>query len=265
MSDPTNEPVLLEDVLEPGIVRLTLNRPKAANSLSHELVAALHEGFERLGRDPAVRVIVLAGAGKNFCAGHDLTESIAAAKDPASKRAANIAASAMIMTMRRCPKPIVARIHGVATAAGCQLAASCDLVFAAADARFATPGVNIGLWCLAPQVAVSRSISPKHAMQMLLTGKMIDADTAVRFGLANEAVTPEGLDDLILEIAREIASKSSHAVAMGKDSFYRQLDMEEADAYALVDELIYRAIQSEDAQEGIAAFLDKRQPVWKDR
>lgn len=260
-----NEPVLLHETLEDGIVRVTLNRPKAANSLSHELVHELHAAFEAYAADDAVRVIILAGASKHFCAGHDLSESIVAAKDPASKRKANIAASEMIMSINRCPKPVIARIQGVATAAGCQLAASCDLVFASTAAKFATPGVNIGLWCLAPQVAVSRSIAPKHAMQMLLTGKMIDAEQAVRFGLANEAVDPETLDDRILEIAREIAGKSSHAVAMGKESFYRQLEMDVPEAYAMVDELIYRAIQTEDAQEGISAFLEKRNPEWKGR
>jgi len=260
-----NEPVLLHETLEDGIVRVTLNRPKAANSLSHELVHELHAAFEAYAADDAVRVIILAGAGKHFCAEHDLSESIVAAKDPASKRKANIAASEMIMSINRCPKPVIARIQGVATAAGCQLAASCDLVFASTAAKFATPGVNIGLWCLAPQVAVSRTIAPKHAMQMLLTGKMIDAEQAVRFGLANEAVDPETLDDRILEIAREIASKSSHAVAMGKESFYRQLEMDVPEAYAMVDELIYRAIQTEDAQEGISAFLEKRNPEWKGR
>ncbi|MDA0369159.1 MAG: enoyl-CoA hydratase [Proteobacteria bacterium] len=260
-----NEPVLLRDTLEDGIVRLTLNRPKAANSLSHDLVHSLHAAFLDLANDETVRVVILAGAGKNFCAGHDLTESIAAAKDPASKREANIAASAMIMAINRCPKPVIARIQGVATAAGCQLAASCDLVFATTEARFATPGVNIGLWCLAPQVAVSRAIAPKHAMQMLLTGKMIDAATAVRFGLVNEAVAPDALDARLLEIAREIASKSAPAVAMGKESFYRQLEMDVPGAYAMVDELIYRAIQTDDAQEGISAFLEKRKPVWKGR
>lgn len=260
-----NELVLLHETLEDGIVRVTLNRPKAANSLSHELVHELHAAFEVYAADDTVRVIVLAGAGKHFCAGHDLSESIVAAKDPTSKRNANIAASEMIMSINRCPKPVIARIQGVATAAGCQLAASCDLVFASTTAKFATPGVNIGLWCLAPQVAVSRTIAPKHAMQMLLTGKMIDAEQAVRFGLANEAIEAEVLDDRILEIAREIAGKSSLAVAMGKESFYRQLEMDVPEAYAMVDELIYRAIQTEDAQEGISAFLEKRDPKWKGR
>ena len=260
-----NEPVLLHQTLEDGIVRVTLNRPKAANSLSHELVHELHAAFEIYAADDTVRVIVLAGAGKHFCAGHDLSESIVAAKDPARKREANIAASEMIMSINRCPKPVIARIQGVATAAGCQLAASCDLVFASTTAKFATPGVNIGLWCLAPQVAVSRTIAPKHAMQMLLTGKMIGAEQAVRFGLANEAIDAEVLDDRILEISREIAGKSSHAVAMGKESFYRQLEMDVPEAYAMVDELIYRAIQTEDAQEGISAFLEKRDPKWKGR
>ena len=162
-----NEPVLLHETLEDGIVRITLNRPKAANSLSHELVHELHTTFEMFAADDTVRVIILAGAGKHFCAGHDLSESIIASKDPTRKREANIAASEMIMSINRCPKPVIARIQGVATAAGCQLAASCDLVFASTAAKFATPGVNIGLWCLAPQVAVSRTIAPKHAMQML--------------------------------------------------------------------------------------------------
>ncbi len=248
-----------------GIATLTLNRPKSGNSLSHELVRALQAAWHEIDGDTSVRVVVLAASGRLFCTGHDLNESIAAMADPATKLAGNRECSKMMQSMLMLSKPIIAKVHGVATAAGCQLMATCDLALASTDARFATPGVNIGLWCLSPQVAISRTIAPKHAMQMLLTGKLYDAETALRFGLINEAVPPEALDARALELAAEIATKSPHSVAMGKRSFYRQLTMPLDQAYEYVDEVIVRAIQSEDAKEGISAFLEKRKPEWKGR
>ena len=248
-----------------GIATLTLNRPESGNSLSHELVCALQAAWDEIDTDASVRVVVLAASGRLFCTGHDLTESIAAMADPPSKLAANRECSKMMQSMLKLSKPIIAKVHGVATAAGCQLMATCDLALASTEARFATPGVNIGLWCLSPQVAISRSIAPKHAMQMLLTGKLYDADTALRFGLINEAVAPAELDARVDELAAEIISKSPHAIAMGKRSFYRQLTMPLDEAYEYVDEVIVRAIQSEDAKEGISAFLEKRKPEWKGR
>jgi enoyl-CoA hydratase/carnithine racemase len=266
MADLLNsaEAVLLREDRD-GIVTLTLNRPKSGNSLSHELVHALHDAWDEIDRDDSVRVVVLAASGRLYCTGHDLNESIAAMEDLPSKLAANRACSRMLMRMREIGKPIIAKVHGVATAAGCQLMASCDLAIAADTARCATPGVNIGLWCLSPQVAVSRAIAPKHAMEMLLTGKLYDAEAALRFGLINEAVAPEELDARVAELAAVIASKSPHSIAMGKRSFYRQLTMPLDEAYEYVDEVIVRAIQSEDAKEGISAFLEKRDPVWKGR
>jgi enoyl-CoA hydratase/carnithine racemase len=256
--------ILLREDKE-GIATLTLNRPNSGNSLSHELVQALQSAWDEIDGDESVRVVVLAASGRFFCTGHDLNESIAAMEDPPSKLAANRECSKMMQSMLRLSKPIIAKVHGVATAAGCQLMATCDLALASTEARFATPGVNIGLWCLSPQVAISRNIAPKHAMQMLLTGKLQDAETALRFGLINEAVAPDALDARVTELALEIASKSAHSLAMGKRSFYRQLTMPLDQAYEYVDEVIVRAIQSEDAKEGISAFLDKRKPEWTGR
>ncbi len=258
------EPILLRHDKN-GIATLTLNRPKSGNSLSHGLVRALQAAWDEIDGDASVRVVVLAASGRLFCTGHDLNESIAAMADPPAKLAANRECSHMMQSMLKLSQPIIAKVHGVATAAGCQLRATCDLALASTEARFATPGVNIGLWCLSPQVAVSRTIAPKHAMQMLLTGELQDADTALRFGLINEAVAPEELDARVDELAAEIASKSPHSVAIGKRSFYRQLTMPLDEAYEYVDEVIVRAIQSEDAKEGISAFLEKRKPEWKGR
>tara|TARA_Y100000588_G_scaffold395051_1_gene519429 strand:- start:7835 stop:8641 length:807 start_codon:yes stop_codon:yes gene_type:complete len=256
------EAVLLREDQE-GIATLTLNRPKSGNSLSHELVRAMQRALDEIDGDKSIRVVVIAGSGQLFCTGHDLNESIAAMEDPSTKLAANRACSRMMQSMLKLSKPIIAKVHGVATAAGCQLLATCDLAVASSEARFATPGVNIGLWCLSPQVALSRTIAPKHAMEMLLTGKLQDADTAFRFGLINEVVSPEKLDDRVAELTAVISSKSHHSIAMGKRSFYRQLTMPLDEAYEYVDEVIVRAIQSEDAKEGISAFLEKRNPVWK--
>ena len=257
------EVLLRED--KDGIATLTLNRPKSGNSLSHELVGALQAAWDEIDRDKSVRVVVLAASGRLFCTGHDLNESIDAMENPPEKLTANRQCSKMMQSMLMLSKPIIAKVHGVATAAGCQLMATCDLAVASTEARFATPGVNIGLWCLSPQVAISRTIAPKHAMQMLLTGKLQGADTALRFGLINEAVAPDALDARVTELALEIASKSPHSLAMGKRSFYRQLTMPLDEAYEYVDEVIVRAIQSEDAKEGISAFLDKREPKWTGR
>jgi len=257
-------PVLLREDVD-GISTLTLNRPGSGNSLSHALVDALDEELGRIGNDPAVRVVVLAAAGRLFCTGHDLNESIAAMEAPADKLAANRRASALMKRMRELPKPIIAKVHAIATAAGCQLVASCDLAVAASDARFATPGVNIGLWCFAPQVALSRAVHPRHALQMLMTGKPVDAETAFRFGLVTEVVEPEALDVRVRELALEIASKSPVSLALGKKSFYQQLEMPMDEAYEYVDNLTAEAIQTEDAREGISAFLDKRKPVWRGR
>jgi len=258
-----NEPVLLRDDVD-GITTLTLNRPKSGNSLSHGLVDALHQSFDAIAGDQSVRVVVLTASGRLFCTGHDLQETLAT-DDADEKRASNIRCSYMLEAMLNLPQPVIAKVQGTATAAGSELVASCDLAIAADSARFATPGVNIGLWCLSPQVAVSRAIAPKHAMQMLLTGDLIDSETALRFGLINQAVPADELDTAVDKLARQIASKSPYTVAMGKRSFYRQLELNRREAYDHVNELMVRAFNSQDSKEGIAAFLEKRPAVWKGR
>ena len=257
------EDILLRDD-QSGVTTLTLNRPKSGNSLSHELVNELQKTFQAITKDRNVRVVILTANGNLFCTGHDLNESLNT-KEAEEKRAANIICASMLQTMLDLPQPIIAKIRGVATAAGCELVATCDLAIASESSKFATPGVNIGLWCLSPQVAVSRTIAPKHAMQMLLSGKLITADTAARFGLINEAVPDKALDTRIDELTHDIASKSPYTVAMGKESFYRQLEMNRRDAYNYVNELMIRAFNSKDAKEGISAFLEKRNPKWKGR
>lgn len=257
------EPVLLRDDAD-GIATLTLNRPASGNSLSHRLVHDLQAEFDRIADDETVRVVVIAASGRLFCTGHDLNESLATESGEA-KRASNLVCNRMMQSIVESPKPVIAKVRGTATAAGCELVASCDLAIASTEARFATPGVNIGLWCLTPQVALSRAVGRKHAMQMLLTGKLIDAETAMRFGLINEAVPPEALDQTVAGLATVIAGKSPFAVALGKRSFYRQYDMDRAQAYDYVADQMVRAFQAEDTREGIAAFLEKRPPVWKGR
>ncbi len=257
------EPVLLRDDAD-GIATLTLNRPASGNSLSHGLVHDLQAEFDRIAEDDTVRVVVITASGRLFCTGHDLKESLAT-NSGEEKRAANLVCNRMMQSIVDSPKPVIAKVQGTATAAGCELVASCDLAIASTEAKFATPGVNIGLWCLTPQVALSRAVSRKHAMQMLLTGKLMDAETAARFGLINEAVPPAALDATVTELATVIASKSPFAVALGKRSFYRQYEMDRAQAYDYVADQMVRAFQAEDAREGIAAFLEKRPPVWRGR
>ena len=256
-------PFLLEEN-DRGILRLTLNRPDARNALSVVLMSALLEALAGAEKDAQTRVVVIAGAGPAFCAGHDLRELRA---DPRRETYERVFAqcSELMLAIVRLPKPVIAEIHGVATAAGCQLVATCDLAVAAADARFATPGVNIGLFCSTPMVALTRAVAPKHAMEMLLTGDMIDAEEAMRIGLINRSVPPAELTEATMALARKVASKSIQTLKTGKGAFYRQIDMDLKHAYDYAAHIMAENMQALDAEEGIDAFLAKRPPVWHDR
>ena len=257
-----NEPVLLE-ARDQGVLRLTLNRPAARNALSVRLMAGLADALERAARDPACRVVVIAGAGPAFCAGHDLRELRSDNSREAYERVF-AQCSALMLQIVQLPKPVIAEVHGIATAAGCQLVATCDLAVAAADARFATPGVNIGLFCSTPMVALTRAVGRKAAMEMLLTGDFVDAAAARAMGLVNRVVPPEGLGAATLDLARRIAAKSAFTVAIGKAAFYAQAELGLADAYRYAAEVMTRNMLARDAAEGIDAFIAKRKPVWKD-
>ena len=215
-----------------------------------------------IAADFSARVVIFAGAGPAFCAGHDLKEMRARDYDPAYVEKLFALCAEVMQAIVALPKPVIARVHGVATAAGAQLVASADLALAAEDARFATPGVQIGLFCSTPMVALSRAIARKHAMQMLLTGDLIDAGTALRFGLVNDVVPAAELEARTLALARKIASKSSLTVAIGKRAFYRQAELPLAEAYAYASEVMAENLKARDSREGIGAFLDKRPPCW---
>ena len=247
-----------------GVLRLTLNRPEARNALSIELMTALVEALGRAGDDPQSRVVVIAGAGPAFCAGHDLRELRQDARRETYQRIFALC-SELMLAIVRLPKPVIAEVHGVATAAGCQLVATCDLAVAAEEARFATPGVNIGLFCSTPMVALSRAVGRKAAMEMLLTGELIDATTARSLGLVNRVVPREGLREAVDGLARQIAGKSALIVKIGKEAFYRQAELDLAAAYPYAAEVMTTNMLAEDAGEGIDAFLAKRAPVWRDR
>jgi len=244
-----------------GVVWLTLNRPQARNALSLALMEALDGELARIAEDPGVKVVVLAGAGPAFCAGHDLRE-LRARPDRAVYEQTFAACSRLMLRIVRLPKPVIARVHGVATAAGCQLVATCDLAVAADTARFATPGVNIGLFCSTPMVALTRAVGRKPAMEMLLTGDLIDAARAREIGLVNRVVPESELDGAVAELAGRIAAKSPLTLAIGKEAFYRQAEMGLDDAYAFASEVMTRNMLARDAAEGIDAFLTKRPPVW---
>jgi enoyl-CoA hydratase/carnithine racemase len=255
------EASLLQRVDRDGVATLLLNRPDAYNALSIALMTTLQAELERLRDDTSVRVVVIAGAGKGFCAGHDLREM------RANPRRAFYAetferCSQLMLSIVRLPKPVIARVHGVAAAAGCQLVASCDLALAAASARFATSGVNIGLFCSTPMVALTRAVGRKQAMHMLLTGDMVDAAAARGYGLVNEVVADDRLAEAADELARRIASKSPLTLAIGKEAFHRQAEMDLAGAYAYTADVMTRNMLTEDAANGIDAFLGKRAPVW---
>ena len=255
--------VLLQERAD-GVLRLTLNRPQARNALSVELMMTLVDTLQRAASEPAARVVVITGAGPAFCAGHDLREL---REDPRRETYQRVFAlcSELMLTIVGLPKPVIAEVHGVATAAGCQLVATCDLAVAAEEARFATPGVNIGLFCSTPMVALSRAVGRKAAMDMLLTGELIDAATARSLGLVNRVVPREGLRDAVDALACKIAGKSALTVKIGKEAFYRQAELDLAAAYRYAAEVMTTNMLAEDAGEGIDAFLAKRPPVWQDR
>ena len=256
------EPLLLRDDAG-GICRVTLNRPAQRNALSRALMAALQRELEAIATDRSVRVVVIAGAGKAFCAGHDLRE-LHENTSPDFYAALFAQCGRLMLRIVNLPQPVIARVHGTATAAGCQLVASCDLAVAADVARFATPGVNIGLFCSTPMVALSRNVAPKHAMHMLLTGEPISAEHAARIGLVNEVVAEAALDEAVNRLAALIASKSTRTLTIGKQAFYRQLEMPLVDAYNYAGGVMARNMVAEDAREGIEAFLLKRAPRWRD-
>tara|TARA_R110002073_G_scaffold183836_4_gene342110 strand:- start:376 stop:1191 length:816 start_codon:yes stop_codon:yes gene_type:complete len=263
----SDDVLLREDAT--GVTTLTLNRPRQRNSLSEALMAALTEEMNAVAEDPSVRVVVLAANGPVFSAGHDLKELTAARQKEDRGRTyyqdIMKRCSTMMLSILQNPKPVIAKVHGTATAAGCQLVATCDLAIAADDAHFATPGVNIGLFCSTPMVALSRNVDRKHAMEMLLSGDMVDAAHAAEIGLINRAVAADLLDKEVSDLAIKIASKSSMTVSIGKRAFYDQLELGISDAYAYTSEVMVKNMLTHDAEEGVNAFIEKRDPTWEDR
>jgi enoyl-CoA hydratase/carnithine racemase len=263
-TDPiTPEPVLLRSD-DDGIVTLTLNRPAQYNALSEELLISLQRELDRIAQDEAIRVVIIGADGKAFCAGHDLKE-MRASEDRAVHQALFDTCGRMMISINRLPQPVIARVNGIATAAGCQLIANCDLAVAAEDSRFAVSGINVGLFCSTPAVPLSRNLLRKQAMQMLLTGDFISAKEAKTYGLVNEVVPAAELDSATHALAAKIAAKSAHSIRLGKDMFYKQLPMDLADAYAYASERMACNMDSHDAREGIDAFIQKRKPEWKNK
>jgi enoyl-CoA hydratase/carnithine racemase len=242
-----------------GIVTLTLNRPQQYNALSGVVLTALQEALDAAAADESVRVVIVAGAGKAFCAGHDLKE-MRAREDRAFHEALFRQCGRMMLTIHHMPQPVIARVNGIATAAGCQLVAACDLAVASSDARFAVSGINVGLFCSTPAVPLSRNMQRKQAMQMLLTGDFIDADTARQHGLVNRVVPADQLESATAELARKIEAKAPGSIRLGKKMFYEQLAMPLADAYAFAAERMACNMDSAEARDGIDAFIHKRKP-----
>jgi len=260
----TEEPYVLRDDAA-GVATLTLNRAKSCNSLGLPMLTALKAALDAVAADDAARVVVIGGAGRSFCAGHDLREMREKDFDRVYAHDLFSLCGDVMQAIVRMKKPVIARVHGVATAAGCQLVASCDMAIAAEGSRFATPGVNIGLFCSTPMVALTRAVAPKHALQLLLTGEMIDASTALRIGLINEVVPETALDERIESLTRKLTEKSPLTLGMGKAAFQAQRDLPLAEAYAYTVGVMTENLQAEDAHEGISAFLEKRPPVWTGR
>ena len=264
----TTEPSLVRENIG-SIAVLTLNRPQARNTLSEVMLAALREELASLAGDKRVRAVVLAANGPAFSAGHDLKELSAHRTDADGGRSYTRgimeSCSAMMLAILRLPQPVIAAVEATATAAGCQLVATCDLAVASTTAKFCTPGVQIGLFCSTPMVALSRNVARKHALEMLLTGDMISAEDAYRMGLVNRVVEPGKAREEALKLARKIAATSAAAVKFGKEAFYRQLEMGVADAYDHATEVMVQNMMARDAEEGISAFVEKRAPTWEDR
>jgi len=266
---PAPPPPVLQRELLGNIAVLTLNRPDARNSLSEALISELHAALTAIHDDPQVRAVVIAANGPAFSAGHDMKELTARRADADRGRAyfAQImnACSAMMQAIVQLPKPVVAAVQGVATAAGCQIVASCDLAVASEAATFATPGVDIGLFCSTPMVALSRNVPRKQAMEMLLTGEPVSATTARDIGLVNRVVAAGTERDAAIALARKVALKSAYTVKLGKAAFYRQAEMSLAEAYRYAAEVMTENMMARDAEEGIGAFIEKREPKWQDK
>ena len=263
-----SESILLQEQDDEGILRLTLNDTARRNALSDSMLAHLRRALDDAASDESVRVIVLAANGSAFCAGHDLKEMTRARQAPDRGRAyfAELmgTCSGVMQAIVNNPRPVIAEVAGVATAAGCQLVASCDLAYASPAAHFGTPGVHIGLFCSTPMVALSRNVENKFAMEMLLTGDLVEAERAAAIGLVNRVVPEAELTEYTTGIARKIASKSSMTLATGKKAFYQQREMPLADAYEFASNVMVENMLKRDAEEGIGAFIEKRAPQWTD-
>jgi len=254
-------PVLLREDRD-SVATLTMNRPQQMNLLTSGMLSALQAAFDSIAQDSNVRVVILAGAGKGFCAGHDLKEIRALGELPKIEALFN-QCSRMMQTISRLPQPVIARVQGAAAAAGCQLVAQCDLAVASEAAKFATPGVSWGFFCSTPGVSVGRNLQRKHAMEMLLTGDLVDAKKALEWGLVNRVVAAADLDAETEKLARHIAAKPPATIAAGKRAFYQQMDLGVEKAYALASGVISASFAHEEGKEGMQAFIEKRPPNWK--
>jgi enoyl-CoA hydratase/carnithine racemase len=266
--DPASSLILLRDDIA-GVAVLTLNRPHALNSLSEAMLEALGDALTAIAHDATVRAVVLAANGPAYSAGHDLKELYSHRTDADGGRAyfKHIMAtcSTMMQQIVKLPQPVIAAVQATATAAGCQLVATCDLAVSSRSAKFATSGINVGLFCSTPMVALSRNVAHKHAMEMLLTGDMISAEHAARIGLVNHVVAPGSERDEALKLAKKITEKSARAIKLGKEAFYRQTEMSLAAAYDYTADVLVENLLARDADEGIGAFIEKREPKWEDR
>lgn len=255
------DPYVLDERDNRGVVTLTLNRPQQFNALSEEMIAALQAALDAVAGDITARVVVIAGKGKAFCPGHDLKQ-MKASPSVDYYRALFAQCARLMLTIQRMPQPVIARVHGIATAAGCQLVATCDLAVASSDARFAVSGINVGLFCSTPGVALSRNVGRKEAFEMLVTGDFIDAETARSRGLVNRVVPADQLDAEVARLAASIVAKPGVAIAMGKELFYRQIETGIDAAYQLAGQTMACNMIDDVAQEGVQAFMEKRKPTW---